>query len=235
MANVAASLQQLGLGEYTVPLANDGWNDIAFLRTLSDEELEAVAASVQMKPPQILKFVQHFGTGHATLSSVDQINAGQGNANAMMMMKGKGKGNFKGKFNAMMKGGGFWPWWPGWWPGWGGWDGGWDGGWGGNFPGCFEGGGCEGGFKGKGKGKILPERRPGSKYDPDADLKGKPGPNGETNGRWSFESNGAGARKKWKWKPDITPEERAAKRAKKQAEEELKSLSQAIGGNFGMH
>jgi len=142
-------------------------------------------------------------------------------SNTQGMDNGKGKGqwwfdiNTQGMDNGMGKGH-WWPeintqgmdhgkgkgkWWPekgAWWP--------------------------EGYFKGsgKGKGKRWPEKTAGSKYDPKADFKGKPGPNGEppATGRWSFESNGAGCRKKWKWKIDLLPEEREYRRAKRAYEEE---------------
>merc|ERR1719277_2889372 len=80
--------------------------------------------------------------------------------------------------------------------------------------------------KGKGKGKGGKGRMPGSKTDPNLDMKGKPGPNGEdpSEGRWSFESKGANAPKKWKWKKERTEEERAAKKAKKEYEELMAGL-----------
>eukprot|EP00440_Ansanella_granifera_P042363 gb/GFBE01045928.1/.p1 GENE.gb/GFBE01045928.1/~~gb/GFBE01045928.1/.p1 ORF type:complete len:161 (+),score=46.98 gb/GFBE01045928.1/:1-483(+) len=89
-------------------------------------------------------------------------------------------------------------------------------------------------FKGKGKGKfgkgkLTPKGmnaetgEVSARKNPDADMEGKPGPNGEdpSTGRWSFESKGKGAAKRWKWKP-TNPEkelERAMKRAKHEARE----------------
>mmetsp|Transcript_914 Transcript_914/g.1613 ORF Transcript_914/g.1613 Transcript_914/m.1613 type:complete len:136 (+) Transcript_914:1-408(+) len=97
----------------------------------------------------------------------------------------------------------------------------------------YEGGGGGGfapmPFKGKGKGKGKGKRKGGPgggpdgqrKNDPDADMAGKPGPNGEdpTTGRWSFESKGKNAGKRWKWKPNLSEEEIAVKRARKMYEQ----------------
>merc|ERR1711974_1779 len=58
-----------------------------------------------------------------------------------------------------------------------------------------------------------PSRTAGSMSDPDLDMWGKPGPHGEDpeSGRWSYESKGIGAGKKWRWKPASKIEERLAK------------------------
>mmetsp|Transcript_2493 Transcript_2493/g.4250 ORF Transcript_2493/g.4250 Transcript_2493/m.4250 type:complete len:170 (-) Transcript_2493:97-606(-) len=91
-------------------------------------------------------------------------------------------------------------------------------------------GGCKG--KGKGKGKNKDIMKPGSMSDPNKDMKGKPGPNGEDpeSGRWCYESKGTNAGKKWKWKklrPPLTDEEKEAKRAKRELEGLLAQLEQS--------
>mmetsp|Transcript_114960 Transcript_114960/g.199286 ORF Transcript_114960/g.199286 Transcript_114960/m.199286 type:complete len:146 (-) Transcript_114960:169-606(-) len=75
--------------------------------------------------------------------------------------------------------------------------------------------------RGKGKGNSKGNQRTGpqedNKRNPDRDMEGKPGPNGEdpSTGRWSFQSKGAGAGKRWKWKPIMTDEMFAAKKEKR--------------------
>mmetsp|Transcript_108654 Transcript_108654/g.171442 ORF Transcript_108654/g.171442 Transcript_108654/m.171442 type:complete len:150 (+) Transcript_108654:63-512(+) len=80
-------------------------------------------------------------------------------------------------------------------------------------------GGDSKGSGGKGKswaGKIGG----GISRNPDRDMVGKPGPNGEDpeTGRWTFSSAGTNAGKKWKWKRFRTAEEIEAKRAKNELE-----------------
>merc|ERR1711879_443888 len=84
--------------------------------------------------------------------------------------------------------------------------------------------------KGKGFGKGKKGKTPGSKADPNADMKGKPGPHGEPpeSGRWSYESKGTGAGKKWKWKKILTDEEKEARKAKKEIDAITAELNATI-------
>eukprot|EP00930_Biecheleria_cincta_P098461 TRINITY_DN90117_c0_g1_i1.p1 TRINITY_DN90117_c0_g1~~TRINITY_DN90117_c0_g1_i1.p1 ORF type:complete len:224 (+),score=50.84 TRINITY_DN90117_c0_g1_i1:151-822(+) len=62
--------------------------------------------------------------------------------------------------------------------------------------------------------------------DPDMDMKGKHGPNGEApeEGRWVFESKGFGKMKKWKWRR--INEEKELRRAEKRAQQELEEAEE---------
>eukprot|EP00930_Biecheleria_cincta_P007480 TRINITY_DN1086_c0_g1_i1.p2 TRINITY_DN1086_c0_g1~~TRINITY_DN1086_c0_g1_i1.p2 ORF type:complete len:167 (+),score=46.63 TRINITY_DN1086_c0_g1_i1:59-559(+) len=135
---------------------------------------------------------------------------------------GKGKGAFGGNMGNMGKGFGAGLG--------GGLGGGFDGGLGGGFAGGVDPSmlamliglmGAGGGGKG-GKGKVMNKfngggrRDGGFRNDPNVDMEGKPGPKGEdpSTGRWTWGSNGANNGKKWKWKPFMTEEQRAAKAQK---------------------
>eukprot|EP00930_Biecheleria_cincta_P047673 TRINITY_DN3309_c0_g1_i2.p1 TRINITY_DN3309_c0_g1~~TRINITY_DN3309_c0_g1_i2.p1 ORF type:complete len:146 (-),score=40.75 TRINITY_DN3309_c0_g1_i2:68-505(-) len=67
--------------------------------------------------------------------------------------------------------------------------------------------------------------------DGDIDMTGRPGPHGEdpSEGNWVFEAKGKGLAKRWKWKKidPVRDAERAAKRARMEAEEALKAAETA--------